>query len=150
MLENALRETALLSKERDQIDAKLMRLRRFIHATVDMLPDAERGVYQAELAELAFQMGNLTDSIRETLKLAAQRNICLTATEVRNHLQNAGFDFSQYASNPLASVNTVLRRFKSCEVETGTRDGVTTYKWVTRFPGPDPEQVPRRALRLED
>lgn len=137
ILEDALHESSILSRERDQIDAKLQRLRHFVYATVNMLPDAERNVYQAELAMLASRVGNLTDSVRETLKLAAQRNSFLTATEVRDHLKNSNFDFSQYTSNPLASVNTVLRRFKPSEVETSTRDGVTTYRWVTRIPGSD-------------
>jgi hypothetical protein len=133
VLEDALYESSILSKERDQIEAKLQRLRHFVYATVNMLPDAERNVYQAELAALASRVGNLTDSIRETLKLATQRNSYLTATEVRDHLKNSGFDFSQYTSNPLASVNTILRRFKPSEVETSTRDGVRTYRWVTKI-----------------
>jgi hypothetical protein len=75
-------------------------------------------------------------SIRKTKKkLARPANSFWTATEVRDHLKNSAFDFSQYTSNPLASVNTVLRRFKPSEVEISTRDGVTTYRWVTRVPG---------------
>jgi hypothetical protein len=150
ILETALQESSRLSKERDQIDVKLQRLRHFVYATVNMLPDAERNVYQAELAMLASRVGSLTDAVRETLKLATERNSYWTATEVRDHLKNSAFDFSQYTSNPLASVNTVLRRFKPSEVETSTRDGVTTYRWVTRVPGPEAEQGRRRAIRLED
>jgi hypothetical protein len=150
LLTNSLHEYGTLSKERDKIDAKLLKLRHFIYVTADMLPEDQRSIYQAELAEMAYQVGNLTDSVRETLKLATQRNSYLTATEVRDHLKNAGFDFSQYTSNPLASVNTVLRRFKPNEVETSMRDGVTAYRWVVRFPGSGAEQVPRRAIRLED
>jgi hypothetical protein len=147
IFENALREFGLLSRERDQIDAKLLRLRHFIYATVNMLPDTERSAYKAELAMLGSHASNLTDSVRDTLKLATQRNSYFTATEVRDHLNNSGFDFSQYSSNPLASVNTVLRRFKPDEVETSTRDGVTAYRCVTRFPGHDEDRVSRRAIR---
>jgi hypothetical protein len=133
-MNDALGEYRALLKERASIDARLLRLRRFIYATADMLPEDQRGTYQAELAEMPSKMGSLTDSIREALRVAAQRNSSLTATEVRDHLKNAGFDFSQYASNPLASVSTILKRFKSSEVATGTLDGVTTYKWVVGLP----------------
>jgi hypothetical protein len=150
ILRDALKEYGMLSRERNEIDARLLRLRRFIYATVDMLPEEQRGTYQAELAELPSEMGNLTDSIREALKIALQRNSSLTATEVRDHLKNAGFDFSQYASNPLSSVNTVLKRFKSSEVETGTRDGVATYKWVVRLPEQNVVQKPHRMIVLKD
>ena len=148
LLETALQESSRLSKEREEIDVKLQRLRHFVYATVNMLPDAERNVYQAEIAMLASRVGSLTDSVRETLKLATERNSYWTATEVRDQLKNAGFDFSQYTSNPLASVNTVLRRFKPDEVETSTRDGVRAYRWVTRFPRPDAEQIPPGSRRI--
>jgi hypothetical protein len=150
ILEVALRELSVLSRERDELDARLVSLRQFIYATVNMLPDAKRSAYQAELAMLASEMGSLTDSVREALKLATQRDSYFTVAEVRDHLTKAGFDFTKYTSNPLASVNTVLRRFKPDEVETTMRDGVTAYRWVRRFPRIDAEQLPRRRIQLED
>ena len=149
LLSDALREFAALSKERDAIDGKLLKLRQFIYATVNMLPETERNDYQTELAMLASQVGNLTESIREALKLASLKNCYMTAAEVRDYLNNAGFDFSEYTSNPLASVSTVLRRFKPDEVETSTRDGVTAYRWVARSPGPDAKRKPSRAIEVE-
>ena len=95
-------------------------------------------------------MGNLTDSVRETLKLATQRDCYWTATEVRDQLKNAGFDFSQYTSNPLSSVNTVLRRFKPSEVETIARDGVMSYRWVSRIRENETEPGHRRSGPIED
>jgi hypothetical protein len=150
IFENALREFGLLSRERDRIDAELLKLRLFIYATVNLLSETDRSFYEAELAKLVSHAGNLTDSVRDTLKFATQRDSYFTATEVRDHLNKSGFDFSQYSSNPLASVNTVLRRFKPDEVESSTRDGVTAYRCVTRFPGHDDDQVSRRARRRED
>jgi hypothetical protein len=150
LLERSLEEFGSLSKEREEIDAKLLNLRHFIYATVNMLPDREKSLYQAELAEFASQMGNLTDSVRETLKLATQRDCYWTATEVRDQLKNAGFDFSQYTSNPLSSVNTVLRRFKPSEVETIARDGVMSYRWVSRIRENETEPGHRRSGPIED
>jgi hypothetical protein len=150
ILDDALREFSVLSKERDAIDGKLLKLRHFIYATLNMLPEPERNVYQAEIAMLASQVGNLTDSIREVLKLASLKNCYFTAAEVRDHLNKAGFDFSQYTSNPLASVSTILRRFKPDEVETSKRDGVTAYKWIALFPEPSVKLMPRRAIEVPE
>jgi hypothetical protein len=133
MLKGALSEVGMLSKQRNEIDSKLFKLRQFIYATVNMLPDTERNVYQAEIAQLAAQMGSLTDSVREILRLAAQRNSYFTAAEVRDQLVKAGFDFSGYTSNPLASVNTILRRLKGSEVEVTKRNGIAAYRWKAQI-----------------
>lgn len=131
-LNKAVDEASTLARQRAEIDSKLSKLRHAIYALSNLLPDNERTIFQSELTELASQTGNLTDSIREVLKLAAQRNTFLTAAEVRDQLKTMGFDFSEYTSNPLASVNTTLRRFKFDEVETRKRNGTTEYRWVVQ------------------
>src|SRR5262249_30273560 len=86
--------------------------------------------YEAQLEALASQMGGLTEAVKDALKLATISRGFVTATQVRDHLLKAGFDFSRYSSNPLASVNTTLRRFKADEIETSeTESGVTCYRW---------------------
>jgi hypothetical protein len=149
ILEDSIRDYGTLSKERDEIDARLTRLRRFISAALDMLAEADRGGYQAEFAAVASQTGSLTDSIRETLKLATQKDSYLTAGEVRDYLKNSGFDFSQYTSNPLSSVNTILRRFKPDEVETSTRDGVKAFRWAAHVPRLDKQRKPQRLIEVQ-
>ena len=132
VLRHALKEFADLSRQREEIDSKLLNLRQLIYATLNMLPEGQRAVYQAEIAELAAEMGSLTGSVKEILKLAAQRNLYFTAAEVRDRLVKAGFDFSQYQSNPLISVNTILRRFKASQVEITKHDRVPAYRWKAR------------------
>ena|SRR5579863_1138822 len=149
-LTDALEEFRLLMKERDEIDARLSTLRHFIFAAAKMLPDTERSPFQSELALLRSQVGGLTESVRETLKLATQRNMYMTAAEVRDHLNNASFDFSTYVSNPLATIGTILRRFKPHEVETSTRDGVIAYRWVTSVSGLDAKRKPKRRIDVTD
>jgi len=150
LLKNALNESTELSSERARIDARLLKLQQFIYAAINLLPEEERSMYQAEVATLASQFGNLTDSIREILKLATQRETFFTAAEVRDQLKSAGFDFSEYTSNPLASVNTILRRFRGDEVEVSKRAGVTVYKGASRSSEKEAEKASRRAIRLED
>jgi hypothetical protein len=134
LLDEALQKFAVLFKQRGEIDAELLKLRQFIYATTNMLPEEEKGTFQAGLAELAAQMGGPTEAVREILKFAAQEQTYFAATEVRDHLVKSGFDFSSYNSNPLASVNTILRRFKPGEVETTQRDGAKAYRWILCFP----------------
>ena len=134
VIDEAIEETDALSRKRNEIDARLLCLRQLIYAALNMLPESDRSLYQAELTAMASQLGNLTDSVREALKLATQRDSSWTAAEVRDYLKNSGFDFSQYSSNPLASISTVLKRFKPGEVEGGSRDGVATFRWANPFP----------------
>ena len=133
-MDDSLREFGDLSRERDEIDARLMKLRQFIYVTMNMLPDEEKKAYESEFAAVASATGGLTDAIREVLKLATQRQQYFTAAHVRDHLVNAGFDFSRYSSNPLASVSTILRRFKDSEVQSITLNGTSAYRWILRFP----------------
>ena len=153
-IDTAFAEIGELTNARDEIGAKLFQLHQFIFVAVKMLPETERQAYQAKLDVLASPVGNLTDSVREILKLAANEGSYLTAAEVRDQLITSGFDFSRYTSNPLSSVNTVLRRFKSNEVETRTRDGVATYRWVISAQGQDKgfivRPAGRRQLQIED
>ncbi|MBI4459262.1 MAG: hypothetical protein HY648_04285 [Acidobacteria bacterium] len=125
---------AVLLQQREEIDAELMKLRQFLNATMNMLPEEVRATYIEQLDTMASQMGGLTEAVRGVLKMATKEGRFLTTMQIRDHLAKAGFDFSRYTSNPLASVNTTLRRFKSADVGTTTIDGVAAYRWIFRFP----------------
>jgi hypothetical protein len=143
LLVETLEKFVRLSRQREEIEAELIKLRQFAYATMNMLPDAERMKHQAEFADMAAESGGLTDAVREVLKLATQRRVYFTAAQVRDHLVKAGFDFSQYSSNPLASVNTTIKRLKPSDVESTTVDDVAAYRWIFRFPRLD-DQPPTR------
>lgn len=125
---------AFLKQQRSEIDAEMFKQRRFLHATMEMLSDADKKIFQPQLANLEAQFGGLVDAVREVLKMATHSGTHYTTTEVKELLVTAGFDFSQYRSNPLASVNTTIRRFKSFYVERKMIDGVAAYRWIFRFP----------------
>jgi hypothetical protein len=134
LLISSLEKFVTLSRQKEEIEAEVVKLRQFIYATMNMLPENERMKFQAEAAELAAEVAGLTDAVREVLKLATQRKTYFTAAQVRDQLVKTGFDFSQYSSNPLASVNTTVKRFKPSDVETVMIDGVAAYRWIFRFP----------------
>jgi len=130
ILEESLQKYSDLFRQREELDSELSKLRQFIHATANMLPDEDRRGYQPQLSALASQTSGLTEAVRDALRLVTADNSSATATQIRDRLVQDGFDFARYTSNPLASVNTVLRRFKPGEVKTGqTERGVTTYQW---------------------
>lgn len=146
LLVEALEKFGILSRQREEIEAEIIKLRQFIYAAVNMLSDSERPYFDSALVELTAENGGLTDAVREALKLATQRKTHFTAAQVRDQLVMAGFDFSQYSSNPLASVNTTIKRLKPSDVESITVDGVAAYCWIFRFPRLDPEEERRRKV----
>jgi hypothetical protein len=124
-----------LQQERESIEAEAMKLEQLIAATANMLPDDTREKVMLRLTTLRelFRRRDvgLTDAIRTILRKAA--GDCLTATNVRDRLISFGFDFTDYSTNPLASISTTLRRMKPEEVETTTVDGgVAAYRWVSK------------------
>jgi len=146
ILVDAFEKFTVLVRKQTELGAEMARLRQFIYATLNMLPEAQRLTFQAELADMAAEIGGLTDAVREALKLATLRGTYFTAAQVRDHLVNAGFDFSGYSSNPLASINTTIKRFKS-SVETTSPDGVAAYRWIFRFPR-ESDEVKAKAEKI--
>jgi hypothetical protein len=139
ILNDAVAKLTALAATRDTIEIELIKLRELIHATANMLSDdQQRSGYLAVLNTAMLRDGvrdaSLVEAIRRVLQDA--RGKFLTATDVRDQLKTYGFDFSEYASNPLASISTTLRRFKQQDVLTKDIDGVAAYRWIFRFPFP--------------
>jgi len=79
------------------------------------------------------QERGLTEAIKSVLQ--SNPKGWFNAIEVRDQLQESGFDFSGYTSNPLSSVHSVLKRFKQTEVKTRIGiDASKEYQWIMRFP----------------
>lgn len=131
-LTRSFNELTDLLRKREQMDADLMRLRRFIRVTMNMLPPVSKAKFETRFELLTRNFQGLTEAVRDALKFAALNARgpgFVTAAQVRDLVMDGGFDFSAYKSNPLASVNTVLSRLKPREVETKTIHGVRAYRW---------------------
>jgi hypothetical protein len=126
----AVRKLRDLMKQQEETALEISKLRQFIHATANMLPDDERSSIQLRLSladlDEGLKRAGLHDAIRQVLEQHPKE--FLTVTRVRDELRGR-FDFSNYKSNPLASVATTLRRFKPTLVETKEIDGVAAYRW---------------------
>jgi len=131
MAKNAFEKMDQLQKQRESIDADIMKLEQFISAIANFLPDDQREVVMGRLQSMQdlqrVRDSGLTEAVRTVLAAAED---WMTTTQVRDKLIALGFDFSFYTTNPLASVSTTLRRLKPEEVESKSNaDGVTVFHW---------------------
>ena len=130
LLNDTLRKMMAVREETERLDIEAAKLRQFFFATLNMLPEDDRGTFIEILREVAegrnIREGSLKDGIVAILREAAPEY--LTVADVRDRLNESGFDFSHYTANPLASVSTTLKRMKPEEVESTSIEGVTAYR----------------------
>ena len=112
---------------REATEAELAKQKQLYFATLNLLPDEDRVSFQAQIDELAASGDDgLTEAIKNVL-LASDG--WMTTAMVRDKLRKTGFDFKNFGSNPLASIGTILRRWKPEEVECAQVEGVNAYRW---------------------
>ena len=150
ILDNAFNELGRKSAQRKDLEIECAKLRQFILATMNMLPDEEREAFHAKLLEFwqeeDIKTASLTDAIRVVLRENPKQ--WYSASQMRDRLMRGGFNFSEYSSNPLASVATTLKRMKPEDgVETAVVEGVAAYRWKRRPIAHSP--VRTRGMRLE-
>jgi phosphoglycolate phosphatase-like HAD superfamily hydrolase len=134
-----------LVQQRDEINAELDKLRQFLYATSNMLSD-ETMKEVAKDIELIWEMERVRDtSLVEAIRkvLSEHPTRYFTVRQMRDALKTAGFDFTQYTANPLASISTTLKRMKSKEVTVTDVEGVRAYRKKS-------EPKPRNLVRLHE
>jgi hypothetical protein len=104
---------------------------QFVTASFNLLSEADKWEidrkFQPMLDTLKRQDSSLVDVVRKVLQAAYPER--LTVAEVRNRMRKISFDFSSYASNPLSSISTTLRRLAVAgEVKRKSVEGVATYQ----------------------
>jgi len=118
----------VLTRQRDELEMQIAKLNQLIRAALNMLPDDERENLEKNIELIDGRNIGLTEAVRQAL-LHAPRGAWIPGTDLRKMLIEAGFDFSEYTSNPLASIYSVAKRFKPQEVETSVIDGVRVFRW---------------------
>jgi hypothetical protein len=130
MVWKSIRKLRSLFEHRNETDLEIAKVRQFARATINMLPDEQRRRMERMLAlvDNSDTLGRigLTDAVRNVLEQSPKQ--WFTVAQVRDALQDAGFDFSSYTSNPLSSVSTTLKRIKSPDIESAEIEGVTAYR----------------------
>jgi hypothetical protein len=135
VLSAAMARLSAIATQMEALEIESAKLRQFIMATINMLPDAERETFVKAFDTLNEGMKAKEASLKEaSLKILREAGPVqwLTAAQVRDRLVTSGFDFSFYMSNPLASVSTTLRRMKPNEVEAAETEGVAAYRYNFR------------------
>lgn len=127
VLLQAIIEFRELLKRRQELELKLAQKEQFVRATMYQLPDEDRARFEDLLDTIAAGSAGLSASIRAILSGNPRK--WHTATQVRDALKKSGFDFGNYASNPLASVHSALKRLKTEDAEMTTVDGVMAWRW---------------------
>jgi len=120
LIRNSLQRFRDLYEKREEIDIELAKLRQFMYATLNMVPEKEKvrwgnDIDMAVLKATA-NSASLADSVRKVFQ--ERPDFGYTVGAMRDMLIKAGFDFNSYKSNPLSSISTTLRRM----VETGELD----------------------------
>ncbi|MGO8731826.1 MAG: hypothetical protein ACLQVM_03420 [Terriglobia bacterium] len=140
-LKEAEQELDDLLRKRDAMDARILRL----HSTVESL----RGLCGKEPHSFPIDIRKLgiTDAIRKLLEYA---NSSMSAIQIRDALEQAGFDLSDQ-SNPMSSVHSVLNRLLQSSEVLGTRtaDGAPGFLWVTPLRRALLEEAENRTTFLE-
>ncbi len=133
-----------LTEERERIDRDLKNARELLKAAVNAMSDEEKGPYIASLTDVAIEQHGLTYTIR--LVLQGEYRF-FTPVQVKERMEQIGYDFSAYKSNPLSSIHSVLKRFKRTEVDTlNLKDGGTAYRWRVKKARKSNRSVPIDAL----
>jgi paraquat-inducible protein B len=134
-----------LKKRLDEIDRKLKGIQTTLQGLTlytnaqDAPTELTKKTTQS-LAEIASKMNvfermqvagpdvkkTLTECCRDILRA---KKDWMSPVEIREALMAAGFDFSNYTSNPLSSIHTTLKRMVPEELATETRSDGQVYRW---------------------
>ncbi len=125
-----------LADQQQRTQTEMANVLEMLKASFGMMSDEERTTFLSAfetVLELAVKNDvGLTEAVRNLLE--SNPSEWLNAIQVRDRLVASGFDFSAYSSNPLASVHTVLKRFKRTDVK--MRKGKSPikefkeYRWI--------------------
>lgn len=124
-----------LQQEEKRIRSSIEKVNEMLKASFFLMTEEEQGklltVYTAALEQVTKEQIGLTDAIRNVLESNPME--WFHAVKVRESLNQSGFDFSTYTTNPLTSIHTVLKRFKRAEVKTRKgKMGLQEYRWASQ------------------
>ena len=135
MFESHLGKLKELLLQRATLSEEIEKYNEMVKACFNMLSDYDRQRVSAAFTEAAQTVSikdkGLTEAIKEILRKRPPE--WLAPIQVRDRLQEGGFDFSGYTSNPLSSVHSVLKRFKPNEVESKDGPHGRMYRWRHRI-----------------
>ena|GEM_PF-5760282 len=150
ILDDTLSKFVSARAKKNELEHEIVKLRQFFFATINMLSDKDRAAFLARFDEMILDEERSAVGLKEAIIriLRAKSKEWLTTLDVREFLNESGFDFSNYKTNPLASVSTTLARMKNNEAESTIVGGVTAYRWKKRPLEPASGRVRQVAKKL--
>jgi hypothetical protein len=143
-------KTDALNTRADEIDRKVAGIQKALHGlllyanaqeeptevlkqTVVSLEDVMSKI--TAVSKVGFAGPNVKKTLSECCRdILRKKQDWMTPVEIRDALLAAGFDFSNYTSNPLSSIHTTIKRMVPDEVATANHHGRgQVYRWI----GPD-------------
>jgi len=129
VFDEATVELGKLLQHRAKINERIAELRDIVIALAKSVgQDKERKErIMRILTELSVFVPRLTDAVKDALYTAGSRK--LPAIQVKELMEDRGFDFSNF-TNPLASVHSTLRRLAAQDaIASGMKNDTTVYWW---------------------
>ena len=108
MFVDLMERRAKLIRQRDEAEIELAKMKQLIVSVFALLPEDRQKPNQQAIDDMEAESAGLQDAIK--LVFSAHAGEFLTVSDVRDHLNDIGFDFRQYKANPLASIGTTLKR----------------------------------------
>jgi hypothetical protein len=116
-----------LVQQRDRIEMEIAKVRRLLIATFPLIPESKQKLYRSEVDAMDEESGlGLLEAIK--LVFSMHKGEWLTVSKVRDYLEEMGFDFSHYRTNPLASIGTTLKRMVPATLESRDSGSGTLYQ----------------------
>jgi len=143
-------KSAKLQTRADEIDRKLSGIQKTLqglalYTSAQEAPTELMKKTTMTIAEVMKSMGSALDrgiqvagpDVQKTLSeccrdILRQKKDWMSPVQVRESLLAAGFDFSNYTSNPLSSIHTTLKRLTADEVESEMRTEGQVYRWIKK------------------
>lgn len=121
-------ELAQSVQRREELDKRINELRTALRALVKFMPEAERPKILEEVKNAKRKGVSLAETIVELLS-QPQNKAGLSGNQIREGLEEAGFDLGDY-SQPLAAVQTTLQRLADQKrvIRTFAKDKSLAYK----------------------
>ena len=129
-LEQLLHDINRLRVQRDSVNLDIFKVIRLIEMTASMIPEGEeaREASKHLVSRLLKESIGITDAVQTVLRMKTRKPF--TPVEIREALAKSGFPFETYKSNPLTSINSVLKRLLADGgVSVLERDGKLRYRW---------------------
>jgi len=108
MFSHLMHRRSELVRQRDEAEVELAKMKQMILSVFALLSEDQQKANQQAIDDVKAESAGIQDAIKTVFSLRSGE--WLSASQVREHLADSGFDFRVYKANPLSSIITTLKR----------------------------------------